>query len=76
LRYYRALVVEIGYWSQLRKQADDITEPSAVAPDAGVYFGNKPEQYEPILKLSLASGASALGSQNFLSWVASGASTL
>jgi hypothetical protein len=38
------------------------TEPSAVAPDAGVYIGNKPRPYSLILRLTLASGATALGS--------------
>ncbi len=52
-----------------------VTEPSADrgprrgspagvvdVPDAKVYFGNKPRQYGLILKLTLASGATALGS--------------
>ena len=46
---------------------DDITEPSAVAPDAKVYFGNKPKQYELTPELTLASGATALGSVSTVS---------
>jgi hypothetical protein len=38
------------------------TEPSAVAPDATVNFGDKPTQYGLILKETLVSGATALGS--------------
>jgi hypothetical protein len=36
------------------------TEPSAVAPDAKDYFGDKRRQYGLIVKLSIASGATAL----------------
>jgi hypothetical protein len=38
------------------------TEPSAVAPDAKVYFGNKTKQYGLGETLTPASGATALGS--------------
>ena len=47
---------------QRLKQGQVITEPSAVALDARVYYGDKPRQCSFILKLSLASGATALGS--------------
>ena len=59
---------EVTIWmpSQPRRYSDDITEPSAVAPDARVTFVveqiGEHVKVQLITKLTLASGATALGS--------------